>query len=765
MKGATIVAVRIVSVLAIVGVAGYLLGFFGRFDKTPPVHTEPRNTEGVADATVALTELRGEQILVPRSAADISHVARISTASPSTDIKLAQNTYAALPSPPPAPSDSPSVAPGPTKPAVDETALRYFARQGDTRRLATEISRLRSLYPDWVPPDDPTKAPPVTDVKLDHMWQLYSQGQFAAVRAEITARQIAEPGWTPPKDLLDRLNVAETRERLVNASDAKQYGTVMSLAVSTPSLLTCGDIDVLWRLAASFAETDRKSRAVDVFHYILTTCTDTHDRLSTMQKAVAFLPRSDLEPLLALGHAGADGDEFHAIREDLARNAVAAGDSDPKTTASPTDIKLLEDAATANQSAGDALTLGGYLLQHGDPVGAEHWYRVSYDRHNAAQPAEGVALALLALKRPAEAEAILAPWSDTNENTRKSYLATVASLLAIKPTPILQPDILTRIIPMVAAERDSAVAQQLGWYAHALRQDDTAARWFATAQSWTPGDEPSAFGLAIASLTLQRRDTLAAVVKQWGGRSLRIRALVDPAAARKLQHDGTSSEEAITIMPTALAPSEPEPVSPAASSAPAARAAAPVASNANAPAFAQRSAQVRRPVRERDASPPRGQCGTNLAGGWCLMNLNRDARAAEVFRQIVATGSPKDRQEAAYGLSLAYLRMGLTSEAVFASAQAQQSPSRVRELSVAILTQRINADYQAARYAQALIGLDQRARLAPEQTDLLMLRGWCYYHLNRFDEAEQTFQALAATGVSGADAALSTIRQALNHRQ
>ena len=47
----------------------------------------------------------------------------------------------------------------PTQPKVDESALRYFARKGDTARLQAEISRLRALYPDWTPPDDPMAIP------------------------------------------------------------------------------------------------------------------------------------------------------------------------------------------------------------------------------------------------------------------------------------------------------------------------------------------------------------------------------------------------------------------------------------------------------------------------------------------------------------------------------------------------------------------------------------------------------------------------------
>src|SRR3954463_7149691 len=40
------------------------------------------------------------------------------------------------------------------QPQVDESALRYFAAQGDTRRVDAEIARLRALYPNWSPPTD-----------------------------------------------------------------------------------------------------------------------------------------------------------------------------------------------------------------------------------------------------------------------------------------------------------------------------------------------------------------------------------------------------------------------------------------------------------------------------------------------------------------------------------------------------------------------------------------------------------------------------------
>ncbi|WP_404289018.1 hypothetical protein ACD578_23600 [Microvirga sp. RSM25] len=52
------------------------------------------------------------------------------------------------------PAESPTSTPpaNGSQPQVDESALRYFASQGDTRRVNAEIARLRALYPNWTPP-------------------------------------------------------------------------------------------------------------------------------------------------------------------------------------------------------------------------------------------------------------------------------------------------------------------------------------------------------------------------------------------------------------------------------------------------------------------------------------------------------------------------------------------------------------------------------------------------------------------------------------
>jgi cellulose synthase operon protein C len=127
----------------------------------------------------------------------------------------------------------------------------------------------------------------------------------------------------------------------------------------------------------------------------------------------------------------------------------------------------------------------------------------------------------------------------------------------------------------------------------------------------------------------------------------------------------------------------------------------------------------------------------------------------------LATGSAKERSDAAYGLSLAYLRLGLTAQADIAASAAPQTDERVSQIRLAVLTQQIQAAYNAGDYSDALIDLDARARLAPEETGMMSLRGWSYFHLQRYEEAERLFEALVASGDQEAVSALDFARAKL----
>ncbi|WP_427024968.1 cellulose synthase [Aureimonas ureilytica] len=744
----------------------------------------------------------------------------------------------------PAASASAASADAAAQPEIDLTALRYFAQQGDMRRVEAEIARLRALYPNWRPPENPLEVQPVGDPELDRIWKLYSEGRYAEAREAIAARQESEAGWQPPQDLLTRLDLAESRARLVNASNLQQFDTVVRLATDNPSLLTCSDVDVLWRLARAFVGTDRAERGRDAYLYILTNCDNTGERLATIQMASQFLPRADLDPLLATERKTQQGvGEFQAVRDDLARRSFATAANDASVTVLPSDLETMRALAGPNGKPSDLELLGWYSLRRGDLADALDLFGRARAKEDSQSISQGYALSLIPLGRYGEAEEAVASWRDKSDGARAVYLAAAANLLASLSGQPVDPAVLARIVPAVGAARDAASAQQLGWYAYALNQFPTAAQWFETALGWKPADEQSAYGLALVRQRVGDRAGLAALQRQWGGRSPRIAAIGRPdqaevAAAQAARERsggpppalvagaapmvagmatpaGTAAPSAMPpgtmqmgttpsnmmpmgTAPTMVAPSvapSPAPASTAYAAAPSLAAPLPVqamAPNDAAPAMAMVAPveaepvqRVRAPVR-RAAEPAatvvsaapaaRGRAGrcaqtgrdpgtlapdAAMAQGWCLLDLDRSLEAAAYFESAARRGEGQTRQDAAYGESLAYLRIGVSDRAAVAASRAPQPARRRTELDVAILSARATSAYEARRPVETLQALDERARLAPERLDLMVLRGYAYLELRRFGDAERVFSAVSRTGNREGARGLEAVRQAL----
>ncbi len=650
-------------------------------------------------------------------------------------------------------------APQPVKPAepkVDESALRYFASRGDKARLQAEIARLQALYPNWVPPADPLAVPQGGDKQLEQMWQLYSEGRYAELRKAIADRQVSESGWQPPPDLLDRLDVAEARARLVNASDLKQYATVVQIGANTPSLLTCSDIDVLWRVAEAFAVTDRTPRAQAVYVYILKNCTNPQERLATIEKASALLPYATMQDLLALERPdGNGGREFDSIRNDLARRFVAAGNDDPDLAVAPDYLTIVQRLAESEGLASDNLLLGWYQLRRENYTDAEKWFRAAHAKEDTAIASQGLALTLIAQKKPQEAEAIMYKWRGASEDATATYLAATANLMALQPPADLDEEVLSRIAAEIIEQKYVPTAQQFGWFARTLNQPQTAARWFETALRWKPDDEPSAYGLAITREQLRDRAGVAEIQRLWAGKSERIAQLGE-----------TNNRQ--TTQPPLPAPGETLPQDTAAPPPEIVRAPVRRAEIASTEVLRQPATQtvtVRRGARQARGCTTTVNAqlldpDTALSRGWCLMDINRPMEAVKAFEAALASPNRKTREDAAYGQSLAYLRVGLSNNAAVAATRAPQTQQRAAELQIAILADRALAAFDAKRYREALIYLDQRAQLRQEPIDLLVLRGYAYLNMQMYGDAERIFNAAAATGSKDANRGLADLKAA-----
>ena len=722
------------------------------------------------------------------------------------------------------PGTSPAGAPPPTGgapaagtdtaapgvPVVDEEALRYFAREGDLDRLEAEIRRLKTLYPSWEPPTDlfDPKAPGPSDVQP--LWDLYTAGRYAELRAEIVRRQIAEPTWVPPADLLARLKQAEARVRLVNASDSKQWNAVLAIATDDPSVLTCSNIDVLWRVAEAFAGSGRMDRARDVYVYILENCAGEKERLATMDKASAVLPVDMVATLFRYARQQAGGgDEFAQIRLNLIRRSVGAANEDPNLTVPAEDLAVLDQAAQSGTSPDDAILLGFYAYRHGDPATAIRWFDLALQRGGSAKAAEGYVLAMRAVGRDAEAEPIAYEWRNAGLDNLVTYI-TLATALLTSQTAQVDQAVVDRFAPVVTEERSPLGAQALGWYAYNTGQAPTAVAWFQTSLAWEQS-EVAAFGLLLALQRLNDRPGLRQALEIWGARYPRLPQMVlggGTAAVRQLQQAGLTGPTAgtaarsratatsattatvttaATAVPTATAATGLAPravagstasASPATAAmdlllpetAPAPRAAAgSAAAPSGGVAAAVGAKQYAACIARTDAGMRSGRLSPAdaLARGWCLMELDRPNEAAAAFDvALTAPPSSETAQQATYGRSLAYLRLGLTDEAAVSAARTPLDLDRKSELGAEILIQRALAASRDGRWTEVILAMDALGEMRPLTHDLLMLRGYAHYNLGQFEEARQIFDAVKATGVQvEALAAIQVLNERLTRRK
>ena len=615
-------------------------------------------------------------------------------ASPKSDLQEAQNT-ASSPDQREARSQQTN---------VDESALRYFASKGDTKRLKAEISRLQLLYPNWVPPEDPLAIEGKPDSETDAFWSLYADGKLAELRQKIAARQEQEPGWQPPQDLLALLAMAEKRARIVNGSDLKQYDLVIRIAAEEPNLLTCNDVDILWRVSEAFIKTDRQQRGIDAYRYVLNSCTNQQERLATLQKAAELLPYDKMQMLLAqFDPKSVEPVEYERLIDDLSRRFVADANQNTDLTIDARYVNAMRQLADSGKQASDIALMGWYLWLHDGKDQAEPYFRAARLKEDTAETSQGLALVLLSQGNPEEAESIMVKWRAASPEATKTYMAAATELLSQDPPKSLKEATLTRIATLTVEQKSAATAQQFGWYARHFKQYKTALRWFETALQWEPESEPSAYGVAVTLVDLKDWDRLDTIRKSWQETSERIAALKRPRA---------TSNGAIAVNCRGTSPS------------------------------------------------PASSAGTAVSYGWCFMRLNRALEAANSFEIALNKGSPRTRSEAAYGKSLAYLRLGLTDEAAFTATRAPLGKKRASELQVAILTQRATAAFRLGQYRETILYLDQRAQMGPEPVDLMLLRGHSYLKLKYYAQAIHIFDALAATGNRDAIRSLNEARQA-----
>ena len=245
----------------------------------------------------------------------------------------------------------------------DVSALRYFAAQKNAGRVAAEIRLLRKKHPDFQPPDD-LYATEQGSGDEQVLWDLYAKHDLSALRARIAELRQADPAWHASSDLAGKLALADGHDALTKASDEKRWPEVIGIAQANKGLLTCNDLDALWRTAEALAQSGQQSRALAAYRYVLVNCEGIATKVATVQKASLALGPGELDQILAIPQKQMGGhDDLDAARLELLRQKIsAAGEGTSGTEPPQSEIDALAANARTATDAIDAQVSAGFTI-------------------------------------------------------------------------------------------------------------------------------------------------------------------------------------------------------------------------------------------------------------------------------------------------------------------------------------------------------------------------------------------------------------------
>ena len=380
--------------------------------------------------------------------------------------------------------------------------------------------------------------------------------------------------------------------------------------------------------------------------------------------------------------------------------------------------------------------MGWHRLARKEFAPAAEWFKSaiewSKDGRGDAKVAEGYAIALQNLGRFDEAERVAFDWASQSDAMRALYVDVLAGGLTQNPPHAMSADTLKRYAATVGLQRSANGAQALAWYSYNVGQFQPAAAWFEKALSWQPS-EPSAVGLALTYRRMNDAAAFSHVIDLYRDAYPKVAELlnVSPLIVRGGPRRGGGG-------------------------------------GGTAIYAAFKAKDYARCIGIADAQESLGHISASdsLMKGWCLMAMSRPQEASAAFDHALAAKGAK-RDDAAYGKSLALLRSKSTDEAASTAQSANLSPQRRNEIGVEVLTQRAQAAFRANRFAETLALLDQRAAFAPEQRDLLMMRGWSLYHMKNYAAAKSVFTAVdrqlssrdSQAGLGAVDIKMNPVRE------
>jgi tetratricopeptide (TPR) repeat protein len=411
----------------------------------------------------------------------------------------------------------------------DETALRYYAAQNQTRRVALEIERLQRLYPYWRPPETLVEPASTSSEDEQPLWDLFGADRMDELRAAIELRQKQEPDWRPSKDLTDKIARKELRLRLMGMWRAGQLNDIIAAVRQDGYGGDRADIDLQWTVAETYARMKQTGEALDIYRSILRTAPDPKDRIATIQKAMDTMRMSEVEKLLVEARIDEAGrSDLAPLAIDITRARISAYLHDERPEPVPAaEVRTFEAYARGVNDANQSGLVAWHHLKNRQYSEALEWFKLALERGGDAMVAHGLAHVLREKGMLREAEEVAFAWREPLANNAILYIDVLEAQLTNPVPPYVEPERLARYAQVTVDLASGEGAQALGWYAYNTCQFEAAYEWFQRAVAWYP-KETTVVGLMLASQKLKRTKDFFELANRYDGLFPKALALLFP---------------------------------------------------------------------------------------------------------------------------------------------------------------------------------------------------------------------------------------------
>jgi cellulose synthase operon protein C len=443
--------------------------------------------------------------------------------------------------------------------SVDMRALRYYAAQRNLQRVSAETRRLKAEHPGWEPPAD-LFAPATVAVDEQPLWDLLAAGNYGEMRRRMAVQQEQAPDWHPSDEMNRKLGEEEGRSKIAAAARYGRWSEVVDRARTSPELLVCANLDILWSVAEALARTGNMADSFELYRYAITNCGTDSERVASVQKAADQLPANGKDALIEIASAVSSAPEpFESLRFDSLRaqlGAVAAGED--ATPVANEDLERFSTFIQADRSASDAGLMGWYFYALEEHRAASAWFQAGMQIQSDPKLVEGSVLALRGESRTEEARDLAYRFRDMAPEVAKLYIEIVAEKLTgagEESDPLddlaeerparegasagMSGEELRRFAQVVLDEESALGAQALGWRFVERANLKAAEEWFTRSVGWED-NEGGIIGTAVVAARLKQNARLQSIKAKYQAHypelaEFRVGASVKPPRAKQVK--------------------------------------------------------------------------------------------------------------------------------------------------------------------------------------------------------------------------------------